>query len=152
MKLRALLSVGAIAAMGMTGTGVAGASSTPTQYFTAMATSFDESPTLVASGPISAIGTDKELTNHRANFVFPDGTLVVKHYDIASKDTYDRTTCVGTHSETGAYTIARGTGAYAHATGSGHYKFLGVFQGCEHDEPPTSVSIVIQAHGPLDLG
>jgi hypothetical protein len=152
MKLRALLSVGVIAAIGMMGTGVAGAASTSTQYFTSMSTSFEGPGTLVASGPISATGTEVDVTNHRANFVFPQGTLVIKHYDITSKDTYDRATCVGTHSESGSYVVTRGTGAYAHATGSGHYKFLGVFQGCEHDQPPTSVSLVIQGHGPLDLG
>jgi hypothetical protein len=136
----------------MIGAGVAGASSTPTEYFTAMGPSFDEPLTLVGSGPISATGTDEAVTNHRDNFVFPDGTVVIKHYTTTTKETYDGRTCTGTHSETGTYVIAKGTGAYAHATGSGRYKVSAVYQGCDRNQPPTSQSIVIQAHGPLTLG
>jgi hypothetical protein len=152
VKLRALLSLGAIVAVGMMGTGVAGASSTPTEYFTAWQTSFDEPATLVAAGPISATGVDEQVTRHRDNFVFADGTLVVKHYTKTTKETYDGTTCVGTYTETGTYVIAKGTGAYAHATGSGRYKVSAVYQGCDHSEPPTSFAQVIQAQGPLTLG
>jgi hypothetical protein len=152
MKMRALLSVAAIAAVGTMGTGVAGASSTPTERFTVWQTSFEEPGTVVAAGPISATGTDEVLTNHKDNFVFPDGTIQVRHFPTTTKETYDGTTCVGTYSETGNYVIAKGTGAYARATGSGRYKVKAFFQGCDQTQPPTSFSQVIQAQGPLSLG
>jgi hypothetical protein len=152
LKLRALLSVGTIVAVGAMGTGVAGASSTPTEYFTATQTSIGGPQTVVAAGPISATGIDTQTGRHRDDFVFPDGTLKVRHQPTTTSQTFDGRTCVGTFTETGNYVIARGTGAYAHATGSGRYKVSGVFQGCDQSQPPTSFSLIIQAHGPLTLG
>ena len=152
MKFRALLSLAAIVAVGAMGTGVAGASSTPTEYFTATQTSIDGPQTVVAAGPISATGTDVQLGTHRDNFVFPDGTLKVRHQRLTERQTFDSRTCVGTVSETGTYVITRGTGAYVHVTGSGRYKVSVLFQGCDQSQPPTSFSLVIQAHGPLTLG
>lgn len=130
----------------------ASASPAPTQYFTGVQTSIDGPQTVVAAGPISATGTEVDLSNHRGQFVFPKGTLTVRHESSTEKQTFDVTTCVGTLTETGTYVIARGTGAYAHATGSGTYKLWLVFQGCSHDEPPESFALTIAAHGPLTLG
>lgn len=151
MKLRVLLSVASIVAVGAMGTGVAGASSTATEYFTAAQTSVSGPQTVVAAGPISATGTDVQVGRHRDNFVFPHGTLTIRHEATTTSQTYDGRTCVGTHSETGTYVIAKGTGAYAHATGSGRYKVSVIFQGCDQSQPPTSFSLVVQAHGPLTL-
>ena len=151
MKLRALLSLASILAVGAMGTGVAGASSTPTEYFTATQTSESGPQTVVAAGPISATGTDVVLARHRDSFVFPDGTLTVRHEPLTTSQTFDGRTCTFTFSETGTYVIAKGTGAYARATGSGRYKVSGVVQGCDRSQPPTSFSLVIQAHGPLTL-
>jgi len=151
MKLRLLVSVVAIAGVGTMGAGVAGASSQPTEYFTATQTSIDGPQTVVAAGPISATGVDMQTGAHRDNFVFPDGTLKVRHQKLTERQTFDRRTCVGTFTETGTYVITRGTGAYVHVTGSGRYKASGVFQGCDESAPPTSFSVTIQAHGPLTL-
>jgi hypothetical protein len=150
LKFRALLSLVAIVAVGVMGTGVAGAS-TPTEYFTYVQTSFNGPRTVVAAGPISATGTDTILTNHKDQPVFPDGTLTIKHQVSTSRQTFDSRTCVFTSSETGTYTIIRGTGAYAHVSGSGRFKASAVGQGCDHSQPPTSFVFIISAHGPLTL-
>ena len=150
MKVRALLCVAAVATVGAMGTGVAGAS-TSTEYFTSTQTSVTGPQTVVAAGPISATGTDTVLARHRDSFVFPDGTLTVRHEPLTQKQTFDSRTCVGTFAETGTYVITRGTGDYTHVTGSGTYKVNGVIQGCDRSAPPTSYSVIIQAHGPLTL-
>ena len=151
MKFRVLLSMASIVAVGAMGTGVAGASSTPTEYFTAVATSETGTVTVVAAGPISATGTDIVLGRHRDNFVFPNGTLTVRHEPLTHSQKFDRRSCTFTFTETGTYVITRGTGAYVHVTGSGRYKVSVLFQGCDQSQPPTSFSLVIQAHGPLTL-
>jgi hypothetical protein len=152
LKLRAVLSVASIVAVEAMGTGVAGASSTPTEYFTAVSTSATaNSATVVAAGPISATGTDMQLGAHRDNFVFPNGTLTIRHEPTTDKQTFDGRTCVGTFTETGTYVIARGTGAYGHVTGSGTYKVNAIFQGCDKNAPPTSFVQTVMAHGPLTL-
>jgi hypothetical protein len=151
LKFRVLVSLASVFAVGAIGTGVAGASSTPTEYFTATQTSVDGPQTVVAAGPISATGTDVQTGRHRDQFVFPDGVLTIRHEPVTTSQSYDSRTCVSRFVETGTYVIAKGTGAYAHATGSGHYKVVGEFQGCDQSQGPTAVSIVIQAHGPLTL-
>ena len=92
-----------------------------------------------------------QLGTHRDDFVFPDGTLKVRHQKVTQRQTFDSRTCVATFTETGTYVITRGTDAYAHATGSGRYKVVGIIQGCDENAPPTSFSVTIQAHGPLTL-
>ena len=151
MKLRALLCVAAIGAVGALGTGVAGASSTPTQYFTAVSTSETGTVTVVAAGPISAVGTDTVLGRHRDDFVFPDGTVRIRHEALTSSQKFDSRSCTFTFSETGTYDLIHGTGAYSHVTGYGHYKVSVVGTGCDRNKPLTSFVQVIQAQGPITL-
>jgi hypothetical protein len=151
LRFRVLLSLVSIVAVGAMGTGVAGASSTPTEYFTATQTSAEGPQSVVAAGPISAVGTDVQVGRHRDDFVFPDGTLTIRHETLTHSEKLDARTCVYSFSETGTYVIAKGTGAYGHVTGSGRFKVSGVIQGCDHGQPPTSFSLIIQAHGPVTL-
>jgi hypothetical protein len=150
LKLRALLSLASIVAVGAMGTGVAGASSTQNEYFTATQTSATGPITLVAAGPISATGTDIQVRRHLDNFVFPAGTLTVRHEPVTTSRTYDSRTCTFTFSETGTYVIAKGSGAYSHVTGSGRYKVSGIQTGCDPTQPTSSV-LTIVAQGPLAL-
>jgi hypothetical protein len=151
VKLRALLSLTAIVVAGALGAGVAGASTSGTEYFTAVSTSENGPVTVVASGPISAVGTDTVLGTHRDKFVFPAGTLTVRHEFITRAQKFDVSTCTFTFKETGTYVITRGTGAYAHVTGSGRYRASAVGTGCDPNEPLTSFIQIIQAHGPITL-
>ena len=147
MKVRALLSVATVVAVGAIGFGTgAGASSTPTEYFTIMGSSTTATPTVVAAGPISATGTS---TKHV--LTFPAGTVNVKPTTITKSQTFDSRTCTFTFSATGVYVITGGTGAYAHVSGSGHFKLFADGTGCDRTKPPTSFSQVIQAQGPLTL-
>jgi hypothetical protein len=153
LKRRIIVTTIATAcALAITPVLTASASPTPTQHFMSVQTSIDGPQTVVAAGPVSGTGTDTQLSNHRDQFVFPNGTLTVRHESGSVKQTFDAATCVGTVSETGTYVIARGTGVYAHATGSGSYKAFVLFQGCSHDEPPESFAFTIVGHGPLTLG
>jgi hypothetical protein len=152
MKVRALLCLVGVAGFGaLGGVAVSGASSTPIQYFTAVQTSADGSQTIVAAGVISATGTDQQLGAHRDNFVFPNGTITVRHEPQTQHQTFDSRTCVGTFTESGTYDVSHGTGDYTHATGSGVYNLTGVAQGCDRSAPPTSFVLTINAHGPLTL-
>jgi hypothetical protein len=152
LNLRVLVSLASIVAVGVLGAGVAGASQ-PIEYFTAVSTSPSaSSATIIAAGPISATGTDTQLGAHRDNFVFPAGTLTIRHEQQTDSQTFDSRTCVGTFTETGTYDISHGTGAYAHVTGSGHYKVYAIFQGCDKSAPPTEFFQSIEAHGPIFLG
>jgi hypothetical protein len=130
----------------------ASAASLPIEHFTGVQTSIDGPQTVFAAGPIAASGTDTQLGAHRDTFVFPAGTLTVRHEQQTETQKFDVRTCVGTFVETGTYVIQRGTGAYVHVTGSGHYRVTGVFQGCDKNAPPESAVIIIQAEGPISLG
>lgn len=139
-----------VLAVGAMGVGVADAAPAPTQYFTIISVN-DEPSVIVTAGPISATGKNVELNRRTNRFVFPRGSLKVKHTPITSKETFDRTTCVATFSETGTYTVTGGTRAYAHASGSGRYTSFGFIQGCDPNEPPTSFFFIVSGHGPLTL-
>jgi hypothetical protein len=150
LKLRAVLSLASIVAVGALVPGMAGASSTPTEYFTAMSSSVPGPSTVVAAGPIAATGHNTNVSAHVGDFVFPHGTLTIRHEPVTQSQNFDSRTCTGTFTETGNYVISRGTGAYVHVTGSGHYSVFGTQSGCNPSHP-TSSSQVIQAQGPLAL-
>jgi hypothetical protein len=130
----------------------ASAASAPIEHFTGIQASADGPQTVSAAGPIAASGTDTQLGPNRDTFVFPAGTLTVRHEQQTETEKFDARTCVGTFVQKGTYVIQRGTGAYAHVTGSGHYRATGVFQGCDQNAPPQSAVIIIQAEGPIFLG
>lgn len=155
MNMRALFAITAavaIAAVGTIGAGAAVASPTPTEYFTIAQTSPAGPQTLVAAGPLSATGTVVAISNHKDHFLFPNGAVTTRHTKVTSRSTYDSRTCTYEFSESGTYVVGGGTGAYAHTTGSGSYTLHGVVQNCDPSQLPTAFAIVVQAHGPLDLG
>ena len=105
----------------------------------------------VATGPIHALGVDTPLPNNRDRLSFKAGTLLVKHVPTSSSDSFDNVTCTDQFTEHGIYHVVSGTGAYAHATGYGTYTTTGVIIGCNHNQPPTALSIIVRAAGPLNL-
>jgi hypothetical protein len=147
-----ITAVGCVFGLTLATTLPASAASGPIEHFTGIQTSIDGPQTVTAAGPIAASGTDTQLGARRDTFVFPAGTLTVRHELQTDTEKFDARTCVGTFVQTGTYVIQRGTGAYAHVTGSGHFRATGVFQGCDHNAPPESVVIIIQAQGPIFLG
>ena len=152
MKFRIAAGLATIVvAVGLVGAGVASAAPRTIEYFTISASSFDGPQTVVATGPIAATGTDVELKSHVDEFTFPDGTITVRHKRVTATQKMDKRTCTFHSVETGTYTISKGTGAYRHISGSGKYKATFSGTGCSQTEPPASVSIVIQLHGPLSL-
>jgi len=85
----------------------ASAASLPVEHFTGIQTSLDRPQTVFAAGPIAASGTDTQLGAHRDTFVFPAGTLTVRHEQQTESQKFDVRTCVGTFVETGTYVIQR---------------------------------------------
>jgi hypothetical protein len=144
VKLRALLWTASVVAVGTIGVGVAGGSSAPTEYITITAASATGTQTVVAVGPISAVGT----SDHTKLLTFPDGTLSVHPSVLTQSTTGDARTCAGTITETGVYTIT-GRGAYAGASGSGRFKLSVIATQCDPKKPPTVVSSIFQLNGPL---
>ena len=151
MKLRALLGVAVIGAVGMVAPGVAGASNAPTEYFTGIQTSLSGAQTVTAVGPLSATGTDVETSKTTDQYDFPDGSLMIRHHAIATTKKTDGPACSFVFLQTGTYVITGGTGAYTHALGSGTFRVHGIIADCK-GQPPTEIAITIEAHGPLTLG
>lgn len=94
----------------------------------------DNTGTVVASGPITGVGTDVETSDTTDTFVFDAGSITISHIDNpGGTQSFNPTTCIGRGTFTGNYTITSGTGAYANATGSGTYSGRFFFVG-DRDE------------------
>jgi hypothetical protein len=99
---------------------------TGTQHFQAMNTTTSQTSTtnpLLAYGVITAAGTDRENANGTDTFLFPGGSLTVKH--VTAKGTaqqyFNPKTCLFTYSERGTFKLSGGTGRYWGISGSGTY-------------------------------
>jgi hypothetical protein len=104
-----------------------------------------------ATGPIHELGKDVVLSDTKDRFVFKKGALNVTHKPKSQTQHFDKATCTGRFAEKGSYTVTGGSGAYAKASGSGTYSVVGYVIGCNPKKPPTTISVVIQASGPLHL-
>lgn len=119
--------------------------------------------TVVASGPITGIGTERILADNSSQgtqeftnqLVFPDGTVTM---DVHGSDTttVDPRTCAGNQTGHVTWTITGGTGAYAGATGSGTGRYTDRFvlqrdaNGCNEDTPVAQV-FVAHERGTADV-
>jgi hypothetical protein len=108
-------------------------------------------PTVIATGPIHARGTDVVIDDNNDVFKFPAGTVRVHHVAKHSHDTFDPVTCYGTFRESGTYRVGHGTGAYEDARGRGNYSVTVRFVGCDQNAEPEIFMLTIRASGPLHL-
>jgi hypothetical protein len=108
-------------------------------------------PTVVATGPIHARGTDTVVDDTHDVFTFPAGSINVVHHPKKSHESFDPTTCYGHFTERGTYRVSGGTGAYDDARGRGTYRVEVNTVGCDQNAPPEIFSLVIRASGPLHL-
>jgi hypothetical protein len=105
--------------------------------------------TVVGFGPIHAKGTDKVINDRTDRFVFPKGSVKIRHKRGGGSDHFDKRTCYGTFSEHGTWTAVGGTGSYSRVAGGGTYKVHAEFVGCSQNKPPKVFQLQIHASGGL---
>ena len=84
---------------------------------------------VVATGPISGVGTDVQLsgrsagrTDHAVDLLtFAAGSITVKDMAVTGPENFDAATCTLHENDKGVFHITSGTGAYASAKGNGHF-------------------------------
>lgn len=109
---------------------------------------FDEDATIVATGPISGVGTSISTGEDTETDIYPNGSVNLRHPETGGSDSFDPRTCFGTATFNGTYSIEGGTGAYAGATGAGTYQGQAFFlaertaQGCSEEETAFSFFLV----------
>jgi len=104
---------------------------------------------MVGFGAIHAKGTDKQINGHTDRFVFPQGSVLVRHKRVGGASTFDKHNCFGTFAEHGSWTAVSGTGAYASVSGGGTYRVAAKFIGCSRHQPPNPFELQINAVGNL---
>jgi hypothetical protein len=168
-RTRLIAAAGAVATAGVIATtGVMAATAAPhhgraavsgAENFQMMTTSASGSLSVIASGSVfTAAGTDQE--NPKAGtskFVFPNGSVSLKHSPGKGTQSENPKTCLVTINFHGTYTLTGGTGAYSGITGSGTYKLsiLGIAARsggkCAQSKPPLAFHQVINATGTASL-
>jgi hypothetical protein len=163
-RLAGLIGVlAATGAVALTGLPAAGAAPAPaasgTEHFQLMSTNGNTNgQPIVATGLFTAGGHDHVVNNSTDKFVFPNGTITVKHSNGHGPQRFDPRTCLMQISQHGTYHLTGGTGAYASITGHGRYQLhiLGVGARdangkCTQKKRPLAIELEIQAHGPASL-
>jgi hypothetical protein len=164
---RLLAAAGAVvAAAAIALSGVMAASAAPgglraavsgTENFQAMTTSATAAPKVIASGVFTQAGVDHEGSHNTGTFVFPNGTITVKHSPGTGTQSLNPKTCLLQVNLHGTYQLLGGTGAYKGISGSGKYKLsilaIGAKSGgkCSRTKPPVAFQQLIQASGPVTL-
>ena len=128
-------------------------------HFQLMSTSGDtnHSP-VIATGLFTAGGRDHVVNDSTDRFVFPKGTITVRHSPGKGPESLNPRTCLLRVNQHGSYRIIRGTGAYAGITGHGRYHLTilavaarGANGKCSQNKPPVAIELLIKAHGPASL-
>jgi hypothetical protein len=157
----AFMAAATTAAVG--GAGIAAASTHPggttgTEHFQLMNTlPAGTTASVIAYGVFTAAAVAHELPNNVQNFVFPNGTIRVRHSNPIGPQALNPKTCLLTASLHGTYRILRGTGQYAGISGHGTYQFsilsLGARSGgkCSQSKLPAALHQVVNASGPVSL-
>ena len=114
--------------------------------------------TVVAIGPITAVGTFEETDDPDIiRFRFPQGTVTLDSPTEDESGDFNEAACTGSFSFTGPFTIVGGTGAYQGATGSGDVQGQGWFvgertaTGCSEDEDAGFFFLYATATGNVTL-
>ena len=145
----AVASVGAVV-LSLGAAAPALATTSGTERFTVVETSATgHTFPLSATGPIHELGKDVQLRNNMDRFVFDQGSLLIRHTRTSGTEQSDPKTCTFRFTEQGTYRVVSGTGAYKDATGNGTYQLRGIGIGCDHNKPPTTFSVILNAAGPL---
>ena len=106
---------------------------------------------MVGFGAIHAKGTDKQINGHTDRFVFPQGSVLVRHKKVGGSSAFDKHNCFGTFAEHGTWRAVSGTGAYASVSGGGTYRVAAKFIGCSRHQPPNPFELQINAVGNLTV-
>ncbi len=105
---------------------------------------------VIGNGPIHAHGRDVVVNQHVDRFVFPKGSITIKHRNTTGQhQRFDPVTCYGTFHQRGVYRVTGGTGAYSGARGHGKFRVRGAFFGCRPHQPPRIFQLTLHAAGPL---
>jgi hypothetical protein len=113
---------------------------------------------VIATGLFTAGGKDHVVNDSTDRFVFPNGTVTVKHSNAKGPQSFDPRTCLLRVNQHGTYRLTGGTGAYAGITGHGRYRLTILAVGargangtCTQKKAPLATELEIQAHGPASL-
>jgi hypothetical protein len=130
-----------------------------TEHFQLMSVTGDtnRSP-VIATGLFTAGGRDHVVNNNTDKFVFPKGTITVRHSNSKGPQSFNPRTCLLRVNQHGTYKILSGTGAYTGITGHGRYRLTILAVGargangkCTQKKPPVAIELEIQARGPVSL-
>jgi hypothetical protein len=158
-----LAATGAVALSALPAASAAPAHTRPaasgTEHFQLMSTNGDTNRApVIATGLFTAGGRDHVVNNSTDKFVFPKGTITVKHSPGKGPQSFNPRTCLLRVNQHGTYKITGGTGAYAGITGHGSYHrpILGVAARgangkCTMKKRPVAIELEIQARGPVSL-
>jgi hypothetical protein len=102
-----------------------------TEHFQTMNTTTSATSTtnpLIAWGVFTAAGTDHEHAGNTDTFVFPGGSVTVRHAPAkgATHQSFNPKSCLFVFSEKGTFQLSGGTGTYRGISGSGTYALSGV--------------------------
>jgi hypothetical protein len=98
------------------------------------------------------------VNNNTDKFVFPKGTITVRHSNSKGPQSFNPRTCLLRVNQHGTYRILAGTGAYTGITGHGRYRLIilavsarGANGKCTQKKPPVAIELEIRARGPVSL-
>ena len=153
IKRTAALTAAGIAALTITATAVAAASTAPgTEHWTVESTNpVSATAVLIARGPLTVGGTINLLTGH---VKLPGGTLTLSHKQSWGTQGESHRTCLATVTSSGTYKVTGGTGRYEGIHGHGTYRLTAyaivkkVNGKCATDVPYAQTEL-LTATGPL---
>jgi hypothetical protein len=126
------------------------------QFVSTSATSNTE--TVIATGLLTAGGTDVEQAHNVGVLRFPGGMIRARHSAGQGTQSFNPRTCLLTVSLHGTYNLLGGTGKYAGITGHGTYRLsiMGIAARtsrgtCSQARPPVAWELIIDASGPATL-